>query len=457
MPLFPAKISPERLEKIEKAVSEQVQHGEPAKAWRLAQPLLKAVKQLEVARALSELTRRRSFDVEAGLAAARALVSAHPHDVEVLSDLGRAFGSLHDIRYLNAAPPDDPVLLQIASTLQHLIDSGAAGNETEEFALYDGLGNAARILGRTWDPIAERCKQRAVELRGARWEDLYGLGLFYKTRGRFEEGRDANQRAFDSGGADDEAVQWNLGICATGAGDADTALRVWKALGDKLELGRFGLPEGDYGSVKVCLAERPLAERTPDSDPDDPGLEETVWVERLSPCHGVVRSALFQELGVDWGDVVLFDGAPITYHEYEERKVAVFPHLATLRRPGYQIWAFGGTQEHAEQIGDLSKHLPDDAVLYVHSENYQVLCRSCWEAGQMNNAQHDDVEHHVVTGKLCAPPHTNPKELLELLDKLAREAGKVQLLVPELAREVGLDARADVEARRLAMIEDSLS
>jgi len=457
VPLFPAKISPDRLEKIQKAVSEQVQQGEPAKAWRLAQPLLKAVKQLEVARALSDLTRGGSFDIEAGLAAARALASAYPKDIQVMSNLGRAFGRLHDIRYLNAAPPDDPALSEIARALQHLVDSGAAANEAEAFSLHSALGNAARILGRSWDSIAERSEQRAVELRGARWEDLYGLGLFYKTRGRFEEGRDANQRAFDSGGADDEAVKWNLGICATGAGDADTALRIWKSLGDELELGRFGLPEGDYGSVKVCLAERPLAERTPDSDPDDPGLEETVWVERLSPCHGIVRSALYQELGVDWGDVVLFDGAPITYHEYEERKVAVFPHLATLVRPGYQIWSFGGTQEHAEQIGDLSKHLPDDAVLYVHSENYQVLCRSCWEAGRVNNAQHEEDEHHVVTGKLCAPPHTDPKELLELLDKLVGEAGKVQLLVPELAREVGLAARADVEARRLAMIEDSLS
>lgn len=450
-------MSAARIEKIRKAVLEQREQGERAKAWRLAQPLLKALKQVEVARALSDLTWEGSFDIEAGLAAARALVSVHPTDIEVMSDLGRAFGRLHDVRYLNAAPPDDPALRKIAKALQRLIDSGAATNEAETFSLHSALGNAARILGRSWDTVAEPCKQRAIELRGARWQDLYGLGLFYKTRGRFAEGQDANQRAFDSGGADDESVQWNLGICATGAGDADTALRIWKGLGNKLELGRFGLPEGSYAAVKVCLAERPLAERMPDSGFDDPGLEETVWVERLSPCHGVVRSALFQELGVDWGDVVLFDGAPITYHEYEEREVAVFPHLTTLRRPGHQIWSFGGTQEHAEQIGDLSQHLPDEAVLYVHTEQYQVLCRSCWEAGRVNNAEHQEDEHHVVTGKLCASPDANPKELLALLDKLAAGAGKVQLLVPELAREAGLAARADVEARRLAMITDSLS
>lgn len=96
------------------------------------------------------------------------------------------------------------------------------------------------------------------------------------------------------------------------------------------------MPEGGYHDVKVRLAQRPLAERNSSSEPDDPGLEETVWVERLSPCHGIVRSGLYEDLGVDYGDVVLFDGAPITHHEYEGERVAVFPHLVTLKRPGYR-------------------------------------------------------------------------------------------------------------------------
>jgi hypothetical protein len=214
------------------------------------------------------------------------------------------------------------------------------------------------------------------------------------------------------------------------------------------------LPEGGYHDVKVRLAQRPLAERDPTLEPDDPGLEETVWVERLSPCHGIVRSALCEELGVDYGDAVLFDGAPITYHEYDGERVAVFPHLATLQRPGYRIWRFGGTQRQAEQIGDLSKQLPDDALLYVHTEQFHVLCHTCWEAGRVNHDAHRKFEHHVVTGKLCAPPDVAPSALLDQLDRLvAAEAGAVQLLVPELAREVGDEARADVETRRLAMID----
>ena len=453
MSLFSFKMSAGRIAKIKEAVLARTEQAEPVEAWRIAQPLLKAARQVDAGRALSELVRRGAFELSTGLVAARILAEAHHADVRVMSNLGRAFESLHDMRYLNAAPPDDPLLAKIVNTLRGLIESGAAANEDEAIALHHGLGVAARVLGRSWDQVAERSERKLVELRGGDWRDLYGLGLFYKIRGRFDEGRDANQRAFDSGGADDESVRWNLGICATGARDTETALKVWKSMGHEIEKGRFGLPEGSYHSVKVRLAERPLAERNPGLGPDDPGLEESIWVERLSPCHGVVRSALFQELGVDFGDVVLFDGAPITYHEYGGGRVAVFPHLATLVRPGNRIWRFGGTQSQAEQIADLSKLLPDDVVLYVHTEQYQVLCRSCWEAGRMSNDAHQEAEHRVVTGKLCAPPGTSPRALLDQLDRLVADAEGVQLLLPGLAKEAGDEARAEVESRRLAMID----
>ena len=83
-------------------------------------------------------------------------------------------------------------------------------------------------------------------------------------------------------------------------------------------MGRFGLPEGLYPQCKVKLAERPLAERT--ADVDNPGSEETIWIERLSPCHGIIRSVLYYDLGVDYGDIILIDGAPITYHTYGDTK-----------------------------------------------------------------------------------------------------------------------------------------
>jgi hypothetical protein len=192
MSLSPFKMSSGKIAKIKQGVLEQVERDDLEEAWRLSQPLLKAARELETARALSDLTRRGAFAAKNGLVAARALANAHPTDIEVLSNLGRAFERLHDIRYLNAAPPDDPILTTIANALSGVVASRVAANDDEELALLNGLGVAARVLGRSWDQVAERSERRLVELRGT-WQNLYGLGLFYKTRGRFEDGRDANK------------------------------------------------------------------------------------------------------------------------------------------------------------------------------------------------------------------------------------------------------------------------
>jgi hypothetical protein len=420
-------------------------------AWREAQTLVKAhARQERAARALVQLLGECAFDRPRSAELAASLFENHSENVVLVGAIGQSFDTIHDIRYLNAAPPELPFLRDVAGRLREL--SATAETREEVLAALYGLAAAARLLGRTWDDVAESACLRLVELCPERWPCRYDLGLFYKTRGRFAEGQAANQAAADLGGAQDESVLWNLGICATGAGHGDTAMRLWTGMGQKLEMGRFGLPEGSWAPVKVRLAERPLAERDPAKEPDDPGLEETIWVERLSPCHGIVRSALYyDEIGVDYGDVVLFDGAPITYHTYGDGSVAVFPHLTTLVRDRYQIYRFGGTQGAKGQIAGLSRSL-EDVVLYVHTEQVSHVCLTCWENPGIDHADHRSVEHHVVTGKLCAPASMGPAALLGVLDPLQSEDSGVRLYVPELSRSAGDAWRAEVETRRLNML-----
>ncbi len=228
------------------------------------------------------------------------------------------------------------------------------------------------MLARQRDDVAEKSYKRLIELDPGHSGYHYGLGLFCKTRGRFREGLVANQKAASLEKEPRDAYEWNCGICATGARAGVVALEIWKRMGQKIEMGRFDLPEGGYPQCKVRLAQRPLAERT--ADTDDPGLEETIWIERLSPCHGIVRSVLFQDLGVDYGDVVLIDGAPITYHMYGETSIPIFPHLATLVRNNYQFYDFAGTQDTAGKLEACSEDLERDAIVYSHSESFQFLC-----------------------------------------------------------------------------------
>ncbi len=444
----------DRVDEVVAAVLRHAGEEDEDAAWTAAQPLVEAHDRPRAARALARLVARGAFDPERGLEAARLLHAAHGEDVEVLAALGDAFESLHDMRDLNGPPPADPWFAAVAEQMCEL--AGQATDPAQRLAAFDGLATAARVLGRTWDSVAEHACEQAIQLAPEDWRHHYALGLFYKTRGRFPEGQAANQRAYDLGGADRDAVQWNLGICATGAGDGRTALRIWAGLGHELQIGRFDLPEGGYRHTKVRLAERPIAERDPGRQPDDPGDEETIWVERLSPCHGIVRSALYSDdIGVDYGDVVLFDGAPITYHTYGEDKVPVFPHLATLRRPGYQIFRFAGTQQREKQIAELSEGLPGDAVLYVHTEQFVVLCANCWNDPDVDHAVHRTDEHRVVAGKLCAPPTMAPREVMAALDGVLGAVPEVRVYVPDLVAAAGDSQRADVERRRMAMLEES--
>jgi len=215
-------------------------------------------------------------------------------------------------------------------------------------------------------------------------------------------------------------------------------------------MGIFDLPEGGYSACKVRLAQRPLAERA--AETDDPGNEETIWLERLSPCHGIIRSVLYSDLGVDYGDVILMDGAPITYHTYGEDQIAVFPHLATLIRPGYHFYDFAGTQEEARQLDNIGRLLEADAVIYSHSENFQTLCATCWRDPNLDHARHEQIEKHIVTGRIAAPPSITPSALLDQIDRAVDTNGSCQIYAPDLCIAAGNPDRERVARRRFDML-----
>ncbi|MEO1266081.1 MAG: prenyltransferase, partial [Pseudomonadota bacterium] len=260
----------------------------------------------------------------------------------------------------------------------------------------------------------------------------------------------ANQSARALSAEPVESYEWNLGICATGAGDGALALEVWQRMGQTVAIGRFGLPDGGYPQCKVRLAERPLAER--DAELDDPGQEETIWIERLSPCHGVVRSVLYADLGVDFGDLVLIDGAPITYHKVGDADVPVFPHLATLLRSGYRFYDFAGTQQLSMQIEDASDELDRDAVIYSHTERLEILCSSCWKDPDVEHEHHEETEENVVTGRIAAPPEMTPADLLTQIDAAMEKRHPCRVFAPELCRDAGFEERARFEQRRYEIL-----
>ncbi len=443
-------LSDETLESLGQRVIDAAEAGDDDEAWEAIQPLRRAQRhQQRAASRLVGLVERRLLPLDKALDVLADVQGAHASDEEILALVGEALESARDIDDLNAAPPDHPLFLDVADGLAELAAQARGGSNEQPLLL--GLATAARMVARQRDELAENSHRRLVELAPDSAASHYNLGLLLKTRGRFREGMIANRAAADLVDEAVEPYEWNLGICATGAGEGRVALDVWKRMGQKIRMGRFELPEGGYPMCKVKLAERPLAERS--ADADDPGLEETIWIERLSPCHGIVRSVLYQDLGVDFGDVVLMDGAPITHHSYGEEQVPVFPHLATLLRRDYRLYDFAGTQDQEQRLAGSSNDLPEDAVVYSHTEQYRTLCKSCWRDGDLDHARHEEEVHHVVTGRIAAPGHIEPGELLGRLDAAVAAREPCRIYVPDLCEAAGLADRAAVEKRRFDMLQ----
>ena len=437
------------VEDILRSVMPAAEDGRADEAWAALSPLVEAsTSHVDAAWGLGLALAYPTFAVETRLPLAVDLLDRWPTATPVLVALAEAAETLRPHNYLNDPPPEDPFFHRLVEALQKRV--AQATGAPKEARLHEGLATVARVLGRRWDDVAEKGHQQAIALRPKRWRGHYNYALFLKTRGRFEDGLAANRKAAALAEAPVDSIEWNLAICATGAGDGATAHEVWARMGNILERQDNGLPEGGYRSVQVRLAEHPLAERS--SDDDHPGREETIWVERLSPCHGRIRSALYYDIGVDYGDLVLFDGAPILHRRWDDRMVPVFPHLVTLKRGGWRIFRFVGTQAHGGQIDALAEMLPDDAVLYVHTEHVQAVGRDFEEPADDHAPRAD--ERTVVRGKLCLSPDLDPLAVLQQLDETTARSNALRVLAPDLHESMGNTERAAAERRQSERLSD---
>ena len=444
-------LNDDELSSIEEAVASAAENGDRAAIETAIAPILKVQsRQRNAAKALLRIVESGNLSTDLALSVLDAIEQGYSEDLELVSRIGDALEDASNIDHLNRPPPDHGLFERVINTLSRAVND--PDNAQNEKLILRGLATAGRMTARRHDQLTEGAYKRLTELTADKPSGYYGLGLYCKTRGKFSEGVAANQKARALSDKPVDSYEWNLGICATGANQGDIALDAWKRMGQHIEMGRFGLPEGSYPQSKVRLAERPLAERTAKND--DPGREETIWIERLSPCHGIIRSVLYGDLGVDYGDGVLIDGAPITYHRYGDKEIPVFPHLATLRRNDYQFFDFAGTQENSGDLMSLSGHLSLDAVVYSHSEQYKILCANCWDNPDIDHDKHSETRKHVVTGRIAAPPCLDPAKLIAELDKAIADSPST-IYSPDLCHAANEHGRQQVETRRFDMLMTS--
>lgn len=228
-----------------------------------------------------------------------------------------------------ADDPTGPVIAALEACLRGLAKEHPAAAADPEVggALWNALGNACRLAGPEHDGDAEAAYARALALDPENGWWRFNLGLFYKHRGRFAEGAALFARVREQVG-NETPVLWNLAICATAAGDGAAAAEAWVRLGFAAELGPGGLPRvADLGDVIVRASTGGIGAAHPGRGPVD---YQDVQVRPESPCHGVVLSPTVSPVGVDVGDVVLWDGAPVGYRREGDTQVPRFPLLVRL-------------------------------------------------------------------------------------------------------------------------------
>lgn len=276
-------------------------------------------------------------------------------------------------------------------------DPNIAGN------LQASLGNALRMCGVGEDEAARRAFEDAIALDPGRGSWWYDSGLLHKWRGRFRDGFAANQAALDRGAPPRPAL-WNLAICATALGEGDAAVEAWRALEVPAERdSTTGMPW--MADLPPRLV-RVLSRRSPVDGTTElvEGVGfELLWVAPISPCHGVVQSPAFRDAPIDYGDLVLWDGAPVAEHTPPRAEpVPVFPLLEILHRGDEHRWPFVALEREPGAVSSIEAELPHGARVFVQHERIAHHCSDC-EAGIPHEHDEGTTSPHArgfVRGKI---------------------------------------------------------
>src|SRR6266702_4240934 len=210
MPSFPTEIlSSEQIESLEHDIIEDAEAGRKDGAWQQMQPLGQAQHhQHEAANSLLRIIGQRCLPIEAAADVLLEIAQSHLQDAKILATVGERLEAARDIDDLNAPPPAHAVFHTVIERLATLAreQAGLPGEED----ILRGLANAARMPARQYDDIAESSYRRLTEISPRKSGSHYNLGLFFKTRGKFEEGMKSNQTAASLADETIDAYEWNL-------------------------------------------------------------------------------------------------------------------------------------------------------------------------------------------------------------------------------------------------------
>ena len=428
--------------------------------WASLEPLRdRLALDLEVARVWAEAL-RTSPARPTLIEEARAIVERWPADPLLV---GACCDAL--IRTCERRPIDEPPLEAAASLAASAADRAYGKLSLDDRAEADVGGrllalraNALRSLGpgRYADAIATL--ERALALDPDRGEWHYDLALVHKHARDFAAALEAGRRARALSG-ERRPILWNLAIAATALGRGAEAAEIWRALGLDARASERELPfVAGLDPVEVRLPTIGAGHALAPSVPDEAAGFEIVWAQPLSPCHGVIRSPTFRDAIADFGDVVLWDGAPVSVADRDGVPVPRFPLIAVLKKGDERNLRFVALQQKPKDVEALGSALPEGVVLYPHVERVETLCPRCAAGDTMRKHEHLPAEEHrVVFGKMVVPGDADLAAFARTLEQVRRAHSGVLLAIPALYEALGETAQAGKHHKRWGEIERGLA
>lgn len=419
---------------------EAARAGELAEAFRLFEPFLNEVEHSRpAALAFAELLTRDPTYVDAQRVAER-IVRGFDTDPGVVIPLSAALLRVAELRPGDEPPFEKGPAHLAAGACQRCFEALPSSGRTDPEIggyLQLNMADALRMMGPDHDEDALAAYRVALAVDDQRGSWWFHLGLLHKWRGRFREGLEANQKAYarvTAGAPRDRApvgierpILWNLAICATALGEGKLALEAWEKLGIRGgTLSPAGMPfVADIPPMQVRVAT--VGEESGQSDPLPATAVtfEVLWVQPLSPCHGVVQSPTARRASVDYGDVVLWDGAPVRMSrvrtaEGQLLEVPVFPLLWILRPGDERRLRFVGMQKRRGTVQALERALGEDVKLVVFDERSSP-----------------SGDAHLFYGKLIVPGAHDLAAVRAAIEAGIRAEPGLTLAVPQLYELLG--------------------
>ncbi len=434
---------------------ELADEGKYAEAWLAIEPLTADVTtDVELARLWAALADFSPSPDDRMAAAAADILSRYSTDRALVAAAASVLVQVAETRPFDEAPLANGPARIAADTIAGLI-AGLSVDERNDAevaaALYSDLAMALRMTGSQDDDAALEAMNHALRLdpgNGVLW---FRMGLLHKWRGRWRDGVEANLRARDLGD-DSHGVLWNLAICAMGAGDHALAGEVMKELGMKGAVGEDGIFTGTFPGSQVRVSTLGVgadpAAHVVGSDP----YFENLWIERLSYVHGKIMNASIYDLPVDYGDIVLFDGTPVSWRDDGTTRTPRFPVLQKLRAGAYRRYRFLARQPRGGFLQDLNESLPEETFFYVHDEQVNMLCQDCARGGKIVH-DHSGSESFLVSGKFVVPAARLDSTLIDTLESLTGD--NVLVAIPQLFRDLGDAVRTKRDEERWRVIEEA--